>query len=73
MKNEEIEILVQAFEKMGKKITRWMAGPLMLEAYFTSTNGNTIVINADGITEVKGKYGKEFECDESEFVGSIEV
>ena len=69
----EIEILAQAFEQMGKKVTRWVTGPLMFEAYFTSTNGNTIVINADGITEVKGNYGKEFECDESFFVSSIEV
>jgi len=77
MNNDQIEILAKAFEGMGKKVTRWMPGPRWFEVYFPSTNGNTIVINTDGITEVKGEYNQEFEVkdagDEDRFITSIEL
>ena len=77
MNNDQIEILAKAFEGMCKKVTRWMPSPNELEVYFPSTKGNTIVINADGITEIKGEYNQEFAVNdagnEDRFITSIEL
>lgn len=75
MNNEQIEKLAKVFEDMGKKVKRTMAGPNWLECYFTSSLGNTIVINSDGITEVEGDYSQDddgFSC-ESRFIANIEI